>query len=133
EVNMTKLFLLPAILSLLTTILTPACAFSEKLPEKTYVLRVTANEASAAIPFNATYMAITNQGTKVDKIKQTTPYEYAITANYIGVVLEIDHKNPQIKVDIAEKQNNYEDVKLTGAGHAIFAHESVNGNGYILA
>jgi hypothetical protein len=101
--------------------------------EKTFVIRITAREPANTIPFDATYMTISKQGASINKIDQVTPYEYSVNANFIGIMLEIADNNPDIKVDVYEKNNNHDDMRLTGTGHAIFAHAATNGNSYILA
>lgn len=100
--------------------------------EKTFVLRVTANEPANVIPFNATYMVITHQGASINNIAEVTPYEYSVNASFIGVMLEIAENNPNIKVDVIQKNENQDDTHLTGSGHAIFAHAATNGKKYIL-
>lgn len=128
---MKKLFYFISIFSLL--IFSTSAVSATFNSDTIYILRVTSDHTNNKIPFNATYMAITNHGTKIENIEQTTPAEYIIKANYIGVMLEIKDKSSNVKVDIAERTHRRENIKLTGSGHSIFAHESIDGNGYILA
>ncbi len=100
--------------------------------EKCFVIRFTSEDPRVAIPFTAQYMVV-NRGSHVNNINQVTPFEIKTTGKFIGLMLQINENNPNIKVEFLEQVNNQEKQVMAGSGHGIFAHiASWEDDSYIL-
>ncbi len=96
--------------------------------ELNYHIKITANDNNGVVPFSGSYLITQNNGAKLVKLNEVTPYELSTKSDIIAFMLIADH---EVKFDLSVKNNGAEQPQLSATGSVIFAHKDAYGTGYI--
>ena len=104
------------------------CVISAQAASKDFILRITSRDPG--VFFKMIYMVMVNPVPYISGFDRVTPFEMKVRGNFVGIMLEANERDPQLKLEIIEEGSQ---VNVSGLGHSIFAHEDAGGMGYINA
>lgn len=109
-------------------------AFSAQLENAaamTYKVKVEAKSPNVSIPFTGSYMIMQNNGSRISRLDNVTPYEFEAKGQDLGLMLmglgNGDGESNKVKVTILVNGEN----RMSGEGLSVMAHESSNGDGFV--
>lgn len=98
-----------------------------------YKVKIESKYPNVSVPFTGSYMIMQNNGSKISRLDNVTPYEIDAKGQDLGLMLmgmgNGDSEVNKIKVTILVNGEN----KMSGEGLSVMAHESSNGDGFITA
>jgi hypothetical protein len=120
-INMRNVFF-KSTLAIMFSIIITGNAIAAKVyttPSETFVIKITS--LHNGMPFATTLMESSNNGTKITKIDEVTPYETTIEANFFSIMAMTTGDSP-IKIKVSVKKDNELSRIYSATASSIFAY-----------
>ncbi|MDF2867222.1 MAG: hypothetical protein K0S11_692 [Gammaproteobacteria bacterium] len=112
--NTTKALIIA--ISSLTIILSAYASTPSKIDTPLFIIRITSKQPQ---DIEGSYLAITNNDSKLIQIHQKTPFEVQVTAKAINAIIRTEPQNGFLNVQLLQLENGKEQPLVEGKGHAI--------------